>query len=85
MEAGLVKVTAESMKSDIGTSGHVVLYGIYFDSRKSEVKPESEPALPEIAKLLTADPKLKLHVVGHTDSKDDAGRPKNRRAELVEQ
>jgi len=32
------------------------------------VKPESEPALVEIAKLLKAEPALKLHVVGHTDN-----------------
>jgi outer membrane protein OmpA-like peptidoglycan-associated protein len=46
----------------------VALYGIYFDSAKAEVKPESQPALTEIAKLLGSNPKLKLHVVGHTDS-----------------
>lgn len=32
------------------------------------VKTESQPALAEIAKLLAANPGLKLHVVGHTDS-----------------
>ncbi len=32
------------------------------------IKPESEPSLKESAKLLQADPKLKLYVVGHTDN-----------------
>lgn len=68
MEAGLVTVNAEALAGDIGRTGHVAVYGIYFDTGKAEVKPESEAALKEIAKLLEQNPKLKLHVVGHTDS-----------------
>ncbi|MBI5026804.1 MAG: DUF4892 domain-containing protein [Nitrospirae bacterium] len=68
METGLVTVDATAMAGDISRTGHVAIYGIYFDFNKAEVKPESEPALKEIAKLLKQDPKLKLHVVGHTDS-----------------
>ncbi|MBI5380078.1 MAG: DUF4892 domain-containing protein [Nitrospirae bacterium] len=68
MEAGLVTVDAAAMASDIAKTGHVAIYGIYFDFNKADVKSESEPAIKEIAKLLKQDPKLKLHVVGHTDS-----------------
>ncbi len=32
------------------------------------MKPESEPTLREISRLLSANPALRLHVVGHTDS-----------------
>ena len=32
------------------------------------MKAESDPTLAEIAKLLAADPKLKLLVIGHTDN-----------------
>ncbi len=46
----------------------MALYGIYFDTDKAELKPESEPTLVEISKLLKADAKLKLFVVGHTDN-----------------
>jgi outer membrane protein OmpA-like peptidoglycan-associated protein len=59
---------ADAWRSDIGTTGHVAVYGIYFDTDKAMLKPESEPALAEIAKLLQADPKLNLRVVGHTDA-----------------
>ena len=48
--------------------GHVAVEGIYFDTAKSDVKPESKPALQEVAKLLASQPALKLLVVGHTDS-----------------
>jgi outer membrane protein OmpA-like peptidoglycan-associated protein len=59
---------ASFMSEGIKTSGHVAIYGIYFDFNKAEVKPESEPALKEITKLLQQDPNLKLYVVGHTDN-----------------
>jgi OOP family OmpA-OmpF porin len=62
-----VLADAAAMKGDLKATGHVALYGIYFDTGKSEVKPESRAALEEIAKLLGQDPALKLKVVGHTD------------------
>jgi len=68
MEAGLITVDAAALAGDIARTGHVAVYGIYFDTGKAEVKPESDATLKEIAKLLQQDPKLKLHVVGHTDN-----------------
>lgn len=59
---------AKSLENKIEKTGSVAVYGIYFDTGKSEIKPESEPAISEIAKLLKADPELKLYVVGHTDN-----------------
>jgi len=58
---------AAAFGNDINATGHVAVYGIYFDTNKSEVKPDSRPALEEIAKLLAQSPGLKLLVVGHTD------------------
>jgi len=68
MEKGLVKVDANALLNDIERTGHASIYGIYFDTNKSEVKPESKQALGEIAKLLNNKPDLKLFVVGHTDN-----------------
>ena len=56
---------------DIARAGRVAIYGIYFDFGKAEVKPESDPVLKEIAKLLQQNPTLQLHVVGHTDNVGD--------------
>lgn len=39
-----------------------------FDTAKSDLKPESASALQEVVKVLQADPKLKIYVVGHTDN-----------------
>jgi OOP family OmpA-OmpF porin len=68
MESGLVKINAASLAADITRTGHASVYGIYFDTGKADVKPESDAALKEIAKLLEQTPDLKLYVVGHTDN-----------------
>ncbi|GAH66372.1 unnamed protein product, partial [marine sediment metagenome] len=64
METGLVTVNADALAKDIARTGHVAVYGIYFDTDKADVKPESEPVLKKIAKLLQQNHKLKLYVVG---------------------
>ena len=63
-----VTVDASSLASSIRETGKASIYGIFFDTGKWDIKPESEPTLLEIAKLLKADAKLKLYVVGHTDN-----------------
>lgn len=68
MDTGRVTVNAAALSNDINRQGHVAVYGIFFDTGKAEVKPESEPTLVEIARLLQRDPRLKLYVIGHTDS-----------------
>jgi OOP family OmpA-OmpF porin len=59
---------AEAMGNDLRSTGHVSIYGVYFDTGKAEIKPESDAALSEIATLLKKDGALKLYVVGHTDN-----------------
>ncbi len=63
-----VVADAASFGNDLKSTGHVAIYGVYFDTGKAVVKPESTPALREMAKLLAVDPGLKLWVVGHTDA-----------------
>lgn len=70
MEGGKVSVNlnAADMAKGIAADGKVAVYGVFFDTDKTDVKPESKDALAEMAKLLQQDGKLKLYVVGHTDS-----------------
>lgn len=68
MEAKMVTVDAATMAEEVASSGHVALYGIYFDTDNAELKPESGPTLEEIAKFLKQDAKVNLYVVGHTDN-----------------
>jgi len=63
-----VTANAQVMNNDINSTGHVAIYGIYFDTGKADIKPESEAAIAEIAKLLQNNGSLKVYVVGHTDS-----------------
>lgn len=63
-----VVANAAALSSGLRSNGHAVVNGILFDTGKAEVKPESTPALDEVAKLLKQDAKLKIYVVGHTDN-----------------
>jgi outer membrane protein OmpA-like peptidoglycan-associated protein len=67
-EQKMVVVKADEMARSIGATGRVALYGIFFDTDKSDLKPESGPTLAEIAGLLKDDPKLAVLIVGHTDN-----------------
>lgn len=63
--------TPQQITDAFGTKGSMALYGIYFDTGSSKVKPESAPTLEAIAELLKQEPKLALIVVGHTDHVGD--------------
>jgi outer membrane protein OmpA-like peptidoglycan-associated protein len=81
-------VDAAAMAKGLGEKGHIALYGIYFDTDKAVLKPESRPTLDEIAKLLRAQPQLNVVIVGHTDSQgtyDHNMDLSRRRAEAVAQ
>ncbi len=61
-------VDAAAMAKGLREAGRIALYGIYFDTDRAEVKPESRPTLEQIAKLLTAQVGLSVFIVGHTDN-----------------
>lgn len=68
-----IKITTASpdTRSKLLTEGKIVSYGIYFDSGKDVVKPESYGSVKEIATVLKDNPDVKIRVVGHTDSDGD--------------
>lgn len=59
---------ADAFADGLKATGHIAVEGIYFDTGRAELKPESAAAISEVAKLLKADAGLKLYVVGHTDN-----------------
>jgi outer membrane protein OmpA-like peptidoglycan-associated protein len=63
-----VVANAAALSSGLTGAGHIVVNGILFDTGKADVKPESDPALQQVSKLLKANPALKVYVVGHTDN-----------------
>jgi OmpA-OmpF porin, OOP family len=68
MENKMVTVDAATMAREVATTGHIALYGILFDTNKTDIKPESVGAIDEIAKFLKTDPKVIVYIVGHTDN-----------------
>lgn len=59
---------AATLKKDLASTGKVAVYGVHFDTNKTEIKAESRPALEQMAQLLKDDPALKVYIVGHTDN-----------------
>jgi outer membrane protein OmpA-like peptidoglycan-associated protein len=68
MERRMVTVQAPEMATNLGRDGRQAIYGIHFDFDKADIKPESTPQLAEMAKLMQANPALKVYIVGHTDN-----------------
>ncbi len=58
---------AAALLTNLDRAGHTVLHGVFFDTDKAVVKPESQAALAEIAKLLKGNPEMTAFVVGHSD------------------
>lgn len=63
-----ITTAAPDTRSKLLTEGKLISYGIYFDSGKDVVKPESYGALNDIAKVLKENPGVKVRITGHTDS-----------------
>jgi OmpA-OmpF porin, OOP family len=59
---------ADGWAKQINDSGRVSLYGINFATGKSTIRPDSEPVLTEVAKMLKANPEWAMVVAGHTDN-----------------
>ena len=58
MQENMAFVSAEEMYRSLSSSGKAALYGIYFDTNQDKLRPDSEPLLKEIAKLLSVNSQL---------------------------
>jgi len=67
-EQTMEALSAGELDKSLSASGKVAVYGILFDTNKSDIKPESKASLDQIGALMKQKPALKLHVVGHTDN-----------------
>lgn len=73
MDARMTVVKAEEIEKSLVATGRMAIYGVYFDTDKAEIKPESAPALAEMAKAILgggADAR-KVLIAGHTDNQGD--------------
>ncbi|OQX53087.1 MAG: hypothetical protein B5M53_07420, partial [Candidatus Cloacimonas sp. 4484_209] len=46
----------------------ITLRGIYFDTGKATIRPESYPVLDDAVRVLKANPTVIVEIAGHTDS-----------------
>ncbi len=60
--------TADIPLQPIEAGASIVLKNIFFDSKKTELKPESMGELNSVIKLMAENPKLKILISGHTDN-----------------
>ncbi len=67
MKQSLGFLDATAMKQAIDRDGRVALY-INFDVDKATLRPDAQPVIDEIRKLLEGDAALKLSIEGHTDN-----------------
>ena len=65
------EISALDIKGSIVSQGKIALYGILFDTGKSEIKPESEKAISSVATYLKENPEVNVYIVGHTDNVGD--------------
>ena len=71
MQTGQAGVSADALAADLADGGSARLDGIYFDTGRATLKPESRAALEQVAQLMKRDAGLQLEIVGHTDATGD--------------
>ena len=65
------EVSALDIKGSIASQGKIALYGILFDTGKSEIRPESEKAINSVATFLKENQEISIYIIGHTDNAGD--------------
>lgn len=68
MESRMAVVKSSEIQQAMNRDGKIAIYGVLFDTDKSEVKPESAPQLEEMGRYLQQNPAVAVYVVGHTDN-----------------
>lgn len=59
---------AEGIERELLEEGRIVMRNVYFDVGSASLRPESRPALDEVAEVLLRHPSLRIEVQGHTDA-----------------
>jgi outer membrane protein OmpA-like peptidoglycan-associated protein len=64
----LERVKHQDLARRLETEGKIDLYGIYFDTDKATLRPESAQVLEQVLTMLKDQPELRIAIAGHTDS-----------------
>jgi len=68
MDSDMVSVDPSAMAAELERSGEVNLKGVFFDTGRYTLRPESDAQLDVVASLMASQPQLMMDIVGHTDS-----------------
>lgn len=60
--------SSAALARQLQATGKADLYGIYFDTDRDVLKPDSGTTLNQVLELLTRDASLRVTIAGHTDS-----------------
>ncbi len=72
MTTGQVEVAdAAALQLGLNEQGKATLGGLFFDTGKAQLKPDSKPQLEAMASVLKAQSAWKVFIVGHTDNVGD--------------
>lgn len=71
MENRMTLIKSAEISQTIAKTGRIAIYGVLFDTAKSDLKSESQAAMAEIAKAILANPEQRFLIVGHTDNVGD--------------
>jgi outer membrane protein OmpA-like peptidoglycan-associated protein len=66
--AAATAATAKSIYDDLEANGRVAVQGLLFDTGSGQLRPESKPALKQVAAMLEQHPELRLRIEGHPDN-----------------
>ncbi|GBD88887.1 putative lipoprotein YiaD precursor [bacterium BMS3Abin03] len=67
------KEDKDFINNELKKNGTINLYGIHFETNKTQPMPNSKSTLEALLNVLKSDPKLKIIIVGHTDSDGSSG------------
>ncbi|MGY6533801.1 MAG: OmpA family protein [Pararhodobacter sp.] len=72
MQTGLIEaprlIEAGEFDDAFAQDGRVAIYGITFDFDSASLRPQAAPQIAELAAVLQGNPRLRVVIVGHTDT-----------------
>jgi OmpA-OmpF porin, OOP family len=71
MESRMTVIKSDEISQTIERTGRIAIYGVLFDTAKSDIKAESQESMAEIAKAISANSEQRFLIVGHTDNVGD--------------
>jgi outer membrane protein OmpA-like peptidoglycan-associated protein len=66
-----ISESKEDLRSQLMENGRFSTTGIYFNTDKADIKPESYAVLKSMADYLHENPESNFNIIGHTDSRGD--------------